>query len=125
MTLFSCFCLMAQEQPKQPDPEEIAEKEAERLEGILKLEDWQVFYVDSTLRYDLTQMYAEIEKLSRSRVSNVDLYFDVQDKWTERTQEMYKKIFTPEQWNVYLKSGGGARLIKDREKRRAKKEGKK
>ena len=33
----------AQSQEKQPTPEEMAAKEAERLESLLSLETWQVF----------------------------------------------------------------------------------
>lgn len=113
------FVLSAQEGPQKPDPEELAEKETERLEGLLKLEDWQVFYVDSTLRYNMTEMFAELEKLQRSRVENTDIYLGVQDKWTERTQDTYKRIFSEEQWAQYLKQGG-LRIIRDREKRRQK-----
>ena len=43
--------LNAQE-PQQPDVYEQAEKEADRLQSLLDLEDWQVFYVDSTLKHD-------------------------------------------------------------------------
>ena len=39
----------AQEQGEQPDIYEQAEMEADRLQRVLDLEDWQVFYVDSTL----------------------------------------------------------------------------
>ncbi len=113
------FSLSAQEAPEKPDPVEVAEKEAERLESSLGLEDWQVFYVDSTLRHNYTEMIAELERLSRSRVENSDLYLGVQDKWMERTQNQYRKIFTEAQWAAYLKQGG-ARIIKEREKRLAK-----
>lgn len=124
-TIFaSVICLLAQEGPKKPDPVEMAEKETERLETNLKLEDWQVFYVDSTLRNDFTQMFAELEKLQRARVENTDLYVAVQDKWVEATQNSYRRIFNDEQWAMYLKQGG-QRIIKDREKRRSKVEAKK
>jgi hypothetical protein len=66
-------------------------------------------------------METEFKNLSDSKVSNLDLYFRVQDKWKERTDSLYKTIFTEEQWNRYLKSGA-AREIKAREKRKAKME---
>ena len=53
---------MAQEQ-KQPDIYQQAETEADRLQKLLDLEDWQVFYVDSTLKHDYPAMIAEYEKL--------------------------------------------------------------
>lgn len=109
----------AQQQEKTPTPDEMAEKEAERLERLLKLEDWQVFYVDSTLRTNYAGMMEEITGLQKSRVNNLELFYDVRDKWTEKTQNSYKKYFTPEQWNAYLKQEGNG-IIKEREKRRAK-----
>lgn len=109
----------AQQQDKTPTPDEMAEKEAERLERLFKLEDWQVFYVDSTLRTNYAGMMEEITGLQKSRVNNLELFYDVRDKWTEKTQNSYKKYFTPEQWNAYLKQEGNS-IIKEREKRRAK-----
>lgn len=108
----------AQQQEKTPTPDEMAEKEAERLERLLKLEDWQVFYVDSTLRTNYAGMMEEITGLQKSRVNNLDLFYDVRDKWTEKTQNSYHKYFTTEQWNAYLKQEGNG-IIKEREKRRA------
>lgn len=112
------FC-NAQDENKEPTPEEIAEKETERLEKLLKLEDWQVFYVDSTLRANYTGWMKELDQLRRARVENADLYYAVQDKWSEKNEEMFHRIFTPEQWKQWLKSGG-ERTIKEREKRRQK-----
>ena len=104
---------------KAPDPVEMAEMETERLEKALKLEDWQVFYVDSTLRHDYVEWMAEMQKLQRARVENSDLYMALQDKWMMRIEESYQKIFTPEQWKDYLKQGG-ERIINDRKKREEK-----
>ena len=55
----------AQEQgeQKQPTPEEMAAKEADRLADLLKLEYWQVFYVDSTLQHDYAAWQEEVKKL--------------------------------------------------------------
>lgn len=104
---------------KAPDPAEMAEMETSRLEKALKLEDWQVFYVDSTLRHDYVEWMAEMQKLQRARVENSDLYLALQDKWMIRIEESYQKIFTPEQWKNYLKQGG-ERIINDRKKREEK-----
>ena len=52
------FDAAAQEQEKAPDVYEQAEIEADRLQRILDLEDWQVFYVDSTLKHDFPAMMA-------------------------------------------------------------------
>ena len=109
----------AQEKDNQPDVYEQAEMEADRLQRILDLEDWQVFYVDSTLKHDFPAMVAEMDKLRNSKVSNMMLYQAVQDKWWERIDATYKRIFTPQQWAAYLKSGA-AKVQKAREKRKAK-----
>ena len=108
---------------QQPDVEQRAEEEANRLQRVLDLDDWQAFYVDSTLKHDLAAIMTEYEKLQSSRVNNMSLYQSVQDKWMDQIDETYKKIFTEEQWATYLKTGA-AKTIKAREKRKAKSQGK-
>ena len=112
------FALSAQEQ-KQPDIYQQAETEADRLQRLLELEDWQVFYVDSTLKHDWPAMIEEYKKLRTSKVANASMYQVVQDKWMEQIDNTYKKIFNPQQWAAYLKSGAG-KMQKAREKRKAK-----
>ena len=121
MLLFGSVNAIAQEQEEQKvqTPEEMAAKEADRLGDLLKLEYWQVFYVDSTLQHDYTALQDEMNKLQSARVENYDLYMSVRDKWFEQIDNTYKKIFTPEQWALYLKTGA-AKNIKAREKRKEK-----
>ena len=107
------------QQQDVPSLEEQIEKEADRLQRILDLEDWQVFYVDSTLMHDFPAMHAEIKELSDSKVSNRDMYIRVQDKWLDQIDATYKRIFTEEQWAAYLKQGA-AKAQKARAKRKAK-----
>ncbi len=109
----------AQQQEKQPDVYEQAEQEADRLQGLLDLEDWQVFYVDSTLKHDFPAMMADYEELKKAKVANQSMYQDVHDKWMEQIDKTYKRIFTDEQWAKYLKNGA-ARAQKARAKRKAK-----
>ena len=123
MPLF-CQTAFAQEQQQEYDTAELAAKEADRLQSLLNLEDWQVFYVDSTLVTNYEAMDLELRELQKVKVGNMDLYIAVQDKWMEKTDQSYKNIFTEQQWAVYLKNGA-ARAQKQREKRRAKAEGKK
>ena len=111
------------QQPEEPDLYEQGQKETERLQRILELEDWQAFYVDSTLMHDFSAMMADYEKLQSSKVSNTSMYQAAQDKWMEQIDATYKKIFSEKQWNAYLKSGA-AKMIKAREKRKAKASGK-
>lgn len=110
--------IIAQEPEKPKEPWEIAEEEADRLQRVLELEDWQVFYVDSTLKHDYQQLTDEIDKLRASKVSNTSLYIAVQDKWMDTIDASYKKIFTQTQWAAYLKSGAG-KAQKARAKRKA------
>lgn len=109
----------AQQQDEGPDLFERAEMEADRLQRILDLEDWQVFYVDSTLKHDYPAMIAESEALRESKVANSSMYQAVADKWMEQIDATYRKIFTDEQWAAYLKSGA-AKAQKARDKRKAK-----
>ena len=113
------LALLAQEPEKPKDIFEQAEEEADRLQRVLDLEDWQVFYVDSILKHDLPAMMAEYDKLRASKVSNSSLYIAVQDKWMDRIDVAYRRIFNDMQWAAYLKSGA-AKAQKAREKRKAK-----
>ena len=113
----------AQAPMKQSDMYEKAELEADRLQGLLDLEDWQVFYVDSTLKHDYPALMAEYGQLEASKVSNSGMYQMVYDKWMDQIDKTYKKIFSEEQWAAYLKNGA-AKAQKAREKRRLKAEGK-
>ena len=115
----ACVTASAQQQEEVPDIYEQAEAEADRLQRILDLEDWQVFYVDSTLKHDFPAMMEEYDRLRVSKVSSVSLYQSVRDKWMEQIDATYRKIFTDEQWAAYLKSGA-AREQKARAKRKAK-----
>ena len=122
-TVLASLCLglaaYAQQQPQQPDYYELAEKETERLQRAVKLEDWQLFYVDSTLVTDYTGLAEEIGRLQANKVSNTSMYQMVQDKWMEKIDASYKKFFTEEQWAAYLKQGA-AKAQKQRAKRAAK-----
>ncbi|MDD6365138.1 MAG: hypothetical protein PUA47_07335 [Bacteroidales bacterium] len=109
----------AQDDKKAPDILESCELEADRLQRLLDLEDWQAFRVDSTLKHDYPAMNKEMEELRSSKISNSDIYQGVQDKWMEKIDESYRRIFTDEQWNRYLKQGA-ARAIAARQKRYAK-----
>ena len=111
------------QQQEQPDIYEQAETEADRLQRLLDLEDWQTFYVDSTLKHDFPAMMEEFTQLQTSKVSNTSIYQDVRDKWMDQIDATYKRIFTEEQWAAYLKSGAG-KAQKARAKRRLKAQGK-
>lgn len=117
--------MYAQQQPPKDEKEreklfyEAIQKEVDRYESTLALEGWQVFYVDSILTHNYSEMQAELDELSKSRVANSDLYLAVQDKWNEATYNAFHKYFDEQQWAKYLKTGG-LRDRKAREKRAAK-----
>lgn len=113
------FSVSVSAQQEGPDVYQQAEDEADRLQRTLDLEDWQVFYVDSTLKHDLSAIMSEYESLQASKVGNVSMYQAVQDKWMDQIDATYKRIFTEDQWKAYLKTGAG-KAIKAREKRKAK-----
>lgn len=123
MFFVTCAEAYAQQQEEAPDIYEQAEMEADRLQRVLDLEDWQTFYVDSTLKHDFPAMMAEYEQLRAAKVANTSMYQDVRDKWLDQIDATYKRIFTEEQWVLYLKSGAG-KAQKAREKRRLKAQGK-
>ena len=110
----------AQTPAKQPDMYERAEQEADRLQQLLDLEDWQVFYVDSTLKANFFQLQVDLENLHKSKVSNTTLFQEARDKCWDEIDRNFKKWFTETQWAAYLKSGAG-KAQKQRAKRQQQK----
>lgn len=107
------------QQQEEPDFYELAEKETERLQRTVKLEDWQLFYVDSVLVHDYMAMNEDLQRLQANKVSNSSIYQGIQDKWMEQIDHAFRKFFTDEQWAAYLKQGA-AKAQKARAKRAAK-----
>jgi len=98
---------------------EFIDSEVERMTSSLKLEDWQVFYVDSTLNHDYTALNEEFKKMSDAKITNYDIYTAIQDKWMEAIYNSYHKFLNQDQWAKYLKSGA-FRDQKARDKRKEK-----
>ena len=115
----SSWTASAQQQPEKMDLNQMAEQEADKLQKLLDLEDWQVFDVDSTLKANYALLQAEYDKLQRSKVTNSAIYQEAHDSCLDRIEAVYKKYFTEAQWAKYLK-GGAAKQQKQREKRREK-----
>ena len=105
---------------KEKKLSEFIQKEVEKLESSLKLEDWQVFYADSILNHDYRAMQEEMDELIAKKVSNADIFAQTSDTWSEKIYVAMNKILNEEQWAKYLKMGA-AREKKAREKRKAKK----
>lgn len=119
LALAASLGLYAQE-PQEPDFYELAEKETERLQRVVKLEDWQVFYVDSILVHDYMAMNEDLRKLQANKISNASIYQSVQDKWFDQIDNSFRRFFTDEQWTLYLKQGA-AKAQKARAKRAGRK----
>lgn len=119
LVLAASLGLYAQE-PQEPDFYELAEKETERLQRVVKLEDWQGFYVDSILVHDYMAMNEDLQKLQANKISNASIYQSVQDKWFEQIDNSFRRFFTDEQWTLYLKQGA-AKAQKARAKRAGRK----
>ena len=119
------FCAFAQQQKADvpyAETKEFAEaiqKSVDEYANSLKLEDWQVFYVDSILVHNYTEMNTEMEALNKAKVTKSNYYDDIKDKWDEATYNAFYKILDEAQWTKYLKSGA-SRDKKDRDKRAAK-----
>lgn len=111
--------MSAEEKKAEKDFHDSVEREIDRLTHLLDLEDWQIFYVDSIMNHDYKAMQAEMKELQQRKVSNTDMYYDIQYKWQDKIYEAYEKVFNEEQWAKYLKNGA-ARDKKNRDKRRAK-----
>lgn len=117
---FSAQSACAQNQ-EPVDLNQLAEEEADKLARLIDLEDWQVFYVDSTLKANFFQLQVELEKLQKAKVTNTDIYQEAKDRCWDEIDRNYQKWFTPEQWKAYLKTGA-AKLQKQREKRKEQRE---
>ncbi len=120
--LLCCTLSYAQDQQQEPpDYLQIAEEMADKWETILDLDNYQLFYIDSTLKHDYVAMDEELRDLQARKVSNSSLYYTVQDKWMEAIDNSFRKILDDRQWEIYLRNGA-LKLQKQREKRREKAE---
>ena len=72
---------------------EMIQTEVTKLETSLDLETWQVFYVDSILTHDYQAMRDELMVKSAAKVSNTDIYVQLQDKWMEQIYNAFSKVF--------------------------------
>ncbi len=121
VAMFAFSCPDAAAQTEEPlDLNVLAEEEADKYQRLLDLEDWQVFYVDSTLKANFFQLQVDLENLHKSKVSNTALFQEARDKCWDEIDRNFKKWFTEKQWAAYLKSGAG-KAQKMREKRKLQK----
>lgn len=106
---------LAQE-PQEPDIDQVINNQIENLTRLFKLDEVQIFFVDSVLQYNYPAMMEEFNQTRKTGASNSDTYQAVTDKWMAATDDAFMKIFTEEQWQKYMKSSYGKEK-KRREKR--------
>ena len=82
----------AEEEIKQM--REAIDQTVENYERILELEDWQSFYVDSILTHDYDALRVELKSLQAAKMSNADVYQQVQDKWAEQIYVALRRCST-------------------------------
>ncbi|MCQ2131348.1 MAG: hypothetical protein MJY94_08190 [Bacteroidales bacterium] len=99
---------------------ENVDHQVEQMTRDLDLEDWQVFYVDSILTANYLSLQAGFADLSAKKVSNRDIYQDLQYSKLDEIYYALEKVFDESQWAKYLKRGA-AKDKKSREKYFAKK----
>lgn len=107
------------------DPIEDAYAETERLVELLDLDPAQAFYVDSTLQYNLTSMYAELENARSSGLTSRNTMESIQNKWLDATIASFSRFLDEDQMKTYLYRAGRAKDVKAKEKAVKKKESRK
>lgn len=106
LLLAETVSVFAQE-PQEPDIDKIVSAQVENLTRTFKLDEVQVFYVDSILQYNYPAMMDELNKTKRTGASNDETFQSISDKWMAATDEAFEKVFTEDQWQKYLKSTYG------------------
>ena len=113
--LLSTPAALAQE-PQEPDLDKIIATQLDNLTRTFKLDDVQVFFVDSILQYNFRAMNDEFEQTRRTGASTNETFQIISDKWMAATDEAFERFFTEEQWKKYMKSSYGKEKIR-RDKR--------
>lgn len=109
--LLSTPAALAQE-PQEPDLDKIIATQLDNLTRTFKLDDVQVFFVDSILQYNFRAMNDEFEQTRRTGASNNETFQIISDKWMAATDEAFERFFTEEQWKKYMKSSYGKEKIR-------------
>ena len=99
-------CALAQEQ-QEPDIDQVIQNQLDNLTKMFKLDEVQVFFVDSVLQYNFHALTDEFAETRKTGASNSDTYQAISDKWMAATDDAFERIFTPEQWAKYMKSSYG------------------
>ncbi len=98
---------LAAQEPQEPDVDQIINSQLETLTRQFKLDEIQVFYVDSILQHNYPAMLDEINEARKTGASNAETFQAVSDKWMDATDNAFQLFFTEDQWQKYLKSAYG------------------
>ena len=101
----------AQEQP-QKSPDEIAIEQADKIGKELKLNSTQMFYMDSILRHNYTELYADIENARARGSQDQQTYKALSEKWMQKTFDALKGVLDEQQYIRYLKMMGKGKEYK-------------
>ena len=104
---FASVQTLPAQEPQQPDINQIINNLLDNLTSTYKLDDVQVFYIDSILQYNYPAMMEEIEATRKTGASNTETFQTISDKWMAATDDAFEKVFTEEQWRKYMKSSFG------------------
>ena len=106
-TLLLCDPAAQAQEPQQPNMDEIIAKQVDNLTRSFKLDEVQVFFVDSILQYNYNAMNDAFEEAKKTGASNADTYQTISDQWMDATDQAFERLFTEEQWKKYMKSAYG------------------
>jgi hypothetical protein len=98
--------------PMEKSPEEMAIEQANRLENELNLNSTQLFYLDSILRHNYTELYAEIENARARGSQDQQTYKTLTEKWMQKTFDALKGVLDEQQYIRYLKLMGKGKEYK-------------
>ena len=104
--LLSAPAAQAQE-PQQPDIDQIIANQVDNLTRNFKLDEVQVFFIDSILQYNYRAMNEAFEEARKTGASNSETYQAISDEWMQATDEAFERFFTEDQWKKYMKSSYG------------------
>lgn len=113
-----CSAQGQQGQQKPLSQDEVIAKQVNDMIDRYKLDDYQAFRLDTLLQHYVPIYQAEIGKVKSAGASQIESYQIVVDKWGDFLDSEYQKIFTEEQWKLYMKSAAGKEK-KKRDKRLA------
>ena len=113
-----CSAQGQQGQQKPLSQDEVIAKQVNDMIDRYKLDDYQAFRLDTLLQHYVPLYQAEIGKVKSAGASQIESYQIVVDKWGDFLDSEYQKIFTEEQWKLYMKSAAGKEK-KKRDKRLA------